>query len=263
MQWNTRIIEELGYPIIDAHAHSYIMRDTPKTGPTDYDDYAAELMKHGIDMFCGTHIIRGDGSDPEIVEKENAEEWRWREYFGERYYPGASIHPNWPESSIAAVEEFHAKGFRLVGEIAWYTSGYTAYATPELERIIEVVRDRDMILNIHPSKPEDMDKLASDFPTLTIVIAHPAGVQGGCDVAYSLAEKHPNIMFDISGSGLIRWHMLRWGIDRIGAERFLFGTDYPINNPGMCVYGTMCEPLSKTELRAVFRDNFLNLFGMK
>ena len=262
MNWNTEIIEELGYPIIDAHAHPLLFFDTPKTGPADRDDFAAELAKRGIGMFCGTPIIRNDGTDPEIVEKLNFEALEWRKSFGEHYYPGVSIHPNWPESSVAALEVFHAQGFRWVGELVWYSSGYSSYATPEMEKILEVARDLGMILNIHPSKVEDMDKLASDFPTLTIVIAHPGGVADSCRAAYDLAEKHPNICFDLSGSGLIRWHMLRWGIDRLGVERFLFGTDYPVNNPGMCVYGALCEPLTKQEFKAVFRDNFLRMVGM-
>ena len=55
--------------------------------------------------------------------------------------------------------------------------------------------------------------------------------------------------------------MLRWGIDRIGKERILFGTDYPVNSPLMNVCGVLSEPLTGEERKAVFHDNFLRLTG--
>ena len=82
-----------------------------------------------------------------------------------------------------------------------------------------------------------------------------------CARSYGLAEKHPNAYFDLSGNGLSRWHMLRWGIDRIGKERFLFGTDYPVVNPYMFMAGVFSEQLSYDERKAIFHDNFLRLTG--
>ena len=262
MQWHTETIPELGFPIIDAHAHPYFNRDQPGTGPADYDGYAAELMKRGIGVFCGTCNIRNDGSDPDVVRKENAVVLEWKAHFGEHFYPGVNIHPAYPDASIAAVEEFHRRGFRWVGEIAYYVQGYTNYATPELAKILDVVQSLGMVLNCHPSSTfEDLDQLLSNFPKLDVVVAHPGGVKGGVPAAYELGRKHPNLCFDLSGSGLCRWHMLRHGIDLLGKERFLFGTDYPVINPGMYVQGALFEPLTAAERRAVFRDNFLRLTG--
>ena len=250
---------ELVYPIIDAHAHPYFNRDCPLTGPTSYQEYWRDLSLAGISCFCGGCNIRNDGSVSDIVQLENKVVLEWREQLGERFYPGCNIHPNYPDESIAAVRQFHSMGFRWVGEIAGYVQGYRNYATPELGKILKVICDLGMILNLHPSNYDDLDKLLGMFPDLKIVIAHPGTL--GVDASYRLAEKHANAYFDLSGEGLFRWHMLRWGIERIGKERILFGTDYPVLNPYMYVAGVLGEALTYDERKAIFHDNFLRLTG--
>lgn len=257
MEWNSRPIPEIDYPIIDAHAHPYFNRDCPLTGPKDYDQYQQELSGAGISYFCGTCNIRNDGTMPDVVQLENETVLQWREHFGNRFYPGVNIHPNYPEASIAAVKQFYDMGFRWVGEIAGYVQGYRDYATPELAKILDVVSELGMVLNLHPSSYDDLDRLLTRHPRLKIVIAHPGTL--GCDASYTLAEKHPNAYFDLSGQGLFRWHMLRWGIDRLGVERILFGTDFPVLNPAMYVAGVLHEPLTPAERKAIFHDNFCRL----
>ena len=68
---------------------------------------------------------------------------------------------------------------------------------------------------------------------------------------------------DISGNGFQRYGMLRWAIDCCGKEKILFGTDYPINSPGMYVQGVLYERLTEDERRAVFSGNFRRLTGME
>jgi len=78
---------------------------------------------------------------------------------------------------------------------------------------------------------------------------------------YELLAKYQNLYFDLSGTGLLRWGMLRKGIDMLGSERLLFGTDFPVCNPGMNVYGVLFEHLTDEERRRVFRTNFIDLTG--
>ena len=263
MNWEVNGINGIDYPVIDAHAHPYLNRDCPRNGPVDFDAFQAGLAAAGISMFCGTANIRNNGENPEIIEQENAEVLKWRDHFGKSFYPGVNIHPAFPAESIAAMEKFHSMGFRWIGEIAWYVQGYNAYATPEMNPILEAAEDLDMILNCHPTDADDLDRLLNNFPRLNVVIAHPESISGGCGGMYSLLEKHSNAFLDLSGNGLSRWHMLRWGIDRLGAEHILFGTDYPINNPNMYVHGVLSEPLTDAERKAVFHDNFIRLTGIQ
>ena len=55
--------------------------------------------------------------------------------------------------------------------------------------------------------------------------------------------------------------MLKKGIEVLGPERILFGTDFPVVNPGMYVAGVFFEHLTETERKMVLRENFLRLSG--
>jgi len=53
---------------------------------------------------------------------------------------------------------------------------------------------------------------------------------------------------------------VRYALNRAGTNKILFGSDFPIRNPGMYIAGVLFEHLSKTQLEAVFSRNFKNLF---
>lgn len=52
-----------------------------------------------------------------------------------------------------------------------------------------------------------------------------------------------NYYLDVSGYGIFRHGMLRHAIDLFGAERFLYGSDYPTCNPGMYLGGVLLDNL--------------------
>ena len=49
--------------------------------------------------------------------------------------------------------------------------------------------------------------------------------------------------------------MLAAGVKAVGAERILFGTDYPITNPGMYVQAVLGEHISEEEKEKIFYKN--------
>ena len=101
---------------------------------------------------------------------------------------------------------------------------------------------------------EDLEKFASLYPHLSIIVAHP---RDGADYQENLARmrRHENVCLDLSGTGLFRYGMLRHGLDQVGKDRILFGTDYPICNPGMYVEAVLFENLTDEELEAVMEKN--------
>ena len=103
---------------------------------------------------------------------------------------------------------------------------------------------------------EDLDSLLSSFRKTKMVIAHPES-PWGISAMYQFAVKHDNMLLDLSGSGLFRMGMLRKGVDVMGSERILFGTDYPICNPAMNVAGVLFENLTEKEKKHILHDNFL------
>lgn len=251
------------YGIIDAHMHPYLAadRDFPFSVPADYDELFAEQRRAGIQISCGAFNILNDGSDFAVIRECNRRVLEVHKNYSSRFLPGVNIHPFFPEESCAEIQKFYDMHFRWVGEIASYVMGYKEYATEGMFKILELVQSLDMVLNYHPFSLEDTCNLAKNFPHLKIVVAHPDNC--GIIASYQAAEKYPNIYFDLSGRGLFRWGMLKKGVEMLGPDRFLFGTDFPVLSAGMNTAGVLFEHISESDRRMIFRENFLALTGYK
>nr|MDD6336356.1 TatD family hydrolase [bacterium] len=251
--------------IIDAHVHPfYIPRENfgpgRYGGPETPQAFQAGLARAGIDRFAGSVITSVDGKDFEPIRQLNRHALALKQTFGAAYIPGIHIHPAFVDESMAEIDWARENGIRLIGELVCYMMGYDHYATPACLEILRYARDKGMVLSIHPSEDEDdMEALFAALPGLPIIAAHPGEKREYMHHLDRMA-RYENTYLDISGTGLFRNLMLRYGIDRLGAGRFLLGTDYPICNPAMQVAGARYEGLTPEEEQAVFSGNFLSLF---
>jgi predicted TIM-barrel fold metal-dependent hydrolase len=103
--------------------------------------------------------------------------------------------------------------------------------------------------------------LCAAFPKLSFIIAHP-GEYDNYMRNLERVEKYPNAYLDICGTGLFRNRMLWYGVNRVGAERFLFGTDYPVCDPAMQVAAVKYQRITDHDRELIFSGNFLRLLGM-
>ena len=99
-----------------------------------------------------------------------------------------------------------------------------------------------------------------NLPDLKVVGAHP-GERALVLERAELMKKYENLHWDISGTGLFRWGMLRYLVEQCGNDKLLFGTDYPICNIAMQVYGVLTEKISEEAKAAIFSGNFDRLTG--
>lgn len=250
------------YPIIDAHMHPYLAKDRnfPFHMPEDFSEFFAVQKRAGIGLSCGSFSIAGGGTDPEMLKQCNDNVLSTFRDHPEEFYPGVNISPLLPDLSCSEIERFYKLGLRWIGELAWYTMKYEKFDLPGMRPVCDLAAQFDMPVCLHPSTLEDLDSLFSRFPKVRFVLAHPE-TSWSISATYQLGQKHKNMFIDLSGSGLFRMGMLKKGVELLGAERILFGTDYPICSPGMNVAGVLFEELSERDTRLILRDNFLNLIG--
>ena len=135
---------------------------------------------------------------------------------------------------------------------------YERYDDSRLLEILAYAAERGMTVSCHSMTDEEMDNLAAALPQLSIVNAHP-GELARLDAHIERMQKYENVHLDLSGTGLFRYGMLRYILDKVGKEKVLFGTDYPVCNPAMYVEGVLYEKLSAAEEDAVFYDNAARL----
>ena len=119
-----------------------------------------------------------------------------------------------------------------------------------------------MVVSYHSTDEDDAERMIERHPKLAFVAAHP-GEKGRVDRHLERMKQYENLYLDLSGTGLARLGVLAYGIHAVGAERFLFGTDYPINNPAMYVQGVLYEGLSDEERVLICYKNAERILGIR
>ena len=245
--------------VVDMHIHPFdrhsrnicrfdgVVPDVPETLRED-------LVRTGIDLCCGSVI--DDISCWDDIKALNDTALALKKLYNGFYVPGYHIHPDYPKESCAEIERMCTEGVYLIGELVPYRMSWNGkgYACDELTEVFTLAQEKGVAVNVHPTTPEDMDAFAAKYPRLSIIEAHPGDGNTYLTNLERLA-RFPNLYQDLSGTGMFRYGMLRHGIDKVGSERFMFGSDYPICSPGMNLHGVLYEKLNQSELENVLYKN--------
>ena len=255
--------------IIDFHTHPFIDESTNICQHKEYfeqtpDDTVSYLKNMGINKICGSVIAKwnDDIGFQNIIESNNTA-LKLKELYGDFYVPGMVLSPEYVKESLEEIERMHSHGVKLIGELVPRHLGtWSNYNTKEFSEIFDLAAQYEMVVNIHNCDTEDMEAAVKNNKNVNFVIAHP----GEYPVYMHHLErmkKYENYHLDLSGTGLFRHGMLRRGINECGVERFLFGTDYPVCNPGMYVGGILNDSLiTDSEKEAVLSKNAKRLLKL-
>ena len=98
-------------------------------------------------------------------------------------------------------------------------------------------------------------------PKLKFVAAHPNDKE-----LYLLhierLKKFDNFRLDLSGTGIFRYGLVAYGVKKVGSEKFVFGTDYPICNPRMYVQAILQEPITDADRENILYKNAAELLDI-
>ncbi|MBO4298687.1 MAG: amidohydrolase [Clostridia bacterium] len=246
--------------VIDFHAHpGYDFHRFEHGVDITAELFRGDLIKNGITRACGSVICSSVTRVPpegqgEVMRELNRRALAYREAMKGFYVPGIHVHPAFVSASCEEIEKASAQGVRLIGELVPYMTGWKEYACPAMIEIARFAAERDMVMSIHPSRPEDMSRLAGEVPGLKLVVAHLGGY-GQFGAHLEMLRRYENVCFDYSAHGADRDGTLRRAIDCAGRERILFGTDYPGVGPAGDLAAVLHEDLTDGELEAVLSGN--------
>ncbi len=182
------------------------------------------------------------GLDPSMSEDELLSEIDARLAEGAR---GIKLHP--------AAQRFYPNDRRL----------WPVYDRAQQLRLPVIFHSGAFALGPRPSDqahPQHFPELLAAFPRLTVVLAHLGwGAIGGCA---QIARAHPNAFFDccavINGtepSPALSDDEAAAALRQVGADRVMFGSDYPWFDPLRDAQRIQRLPLSDAEKRMVLYDN--------
>ena len=179
-----------------------------------------------------------------------------------KYIPGFMVDARFPKESIKEIDRAIENGINLIGELVPYHYSWK-YADSGFEEILSYADGKNLIFNLHTAEELDvMEELAKKHPTISFVFAHP-GEAPRLKRHIEAMTRCENVYLDLSGTGLFRYGMLKKLVTEIGADRILFGSDYPVCNAGMYVGGVFFEEITDAERERIFSLNAKKLLGLK
>ena len=255
------------FEVIDAHVHPFLPGCGKNIGrfgiPENTEQFFDGLRKTGVSMCCGSLVGVFETLDFETLNKFNLAALEAREKYPDFYVPGIHVHGGYPEESCRMLRDFHQAGVRWIGEMVKYIMPTEDYDSCGMMKIWETAEELGMTANLHVNRADlpQLENIVRAFPGLNVVLAHPGD---GAEYIFrrDLVKKYSNLYLDISGTGLFRWGMLRNAVDTLGAEKVLYGSDFPVCSSGMNLQGALSEPLTDEEFRLVLAGNFRRLTGI-
>ena len=279
------------YSVIDAHCHVYPEKIAAKAvESTDhfYNTHAhgqgtvADLLAVGEAAGCDGYVIQSVASTPHHVESINRfiataiSEAESQGHSGKLTGLG-TLHPDHPDLK-GAVEDILSHGLHGVklhpDMQKFHIDDEHAYP------IYELCVEYDLPILMHMgdprfdySHPDRLYRVMRDFPTLTVVGAHMGG-WANWDYACERLSDFQNLYVDTSSS--MATAVKDYGIEphvtsltpehtaslirRWGAEKVLFGTDYPMwpQADDLAVFFEM--GLSEAENRMILSENAKRVF---
>jgi len=257
--------------VVDFHAHIYTDEMAPKAiasvkrrmgVPVPGLGTVSDLRESMIKANVKHSIILPLAPLPKHVRPTN-------DFFlsaaeGNGLVPFGAIHPFQPdiEEELDRLLEAGVKGVKAVPFLQKFYPD-----DPRCDHLYESVSERDMILLLHAGKvPEDLPeffgtpdrfaRMVERHPDLKVVLAHLGGYEMWRGVQKHLIPAGENVYFDTSYVSTRLSSMEMEGlIKEIGANRVLFGTDYPWTDQAEEVELIRGMDLSRKELDMILEGN--------
>jgi hypothetical protein len=247
--------------IIDIHTHLYpasirqnrqayfagepafqLLYDSPKAKMAGQDDLLAVMDAQGIDKavifgFPWRRMAAAQLNNDAVAEAVARHP--------DRFIGFCCLDPAHPRA-LAEVERCLGNGLAGIGELAFYEGGISAAALAALDPIMALAKQRSLPVLIHTNEPvghaypgkspntlAQIYAMVRRYPDNTIILAH----WGGGLFFYALLKKEisgalANVYVDTAASPyLYQPAVYRHAVEIFGADRVVFGSDFPLLEP--------------------------------
>lgn len=240
--------------IIDSHTHM----PSPEWGKHEcfFKSVASAvgyLRKAGVDraVFNTWQGVLAETADD--LNTANAQALELYRKYPDFLYPGAVIHPLFPEESRNWLNRFRDAGLMWVGELVHYKCGLE-FAEPPWLKLFEYCASSGHVIQLHNS--EKIIDVAAEFPDMPIVCSHI-----NIPLLDSLAQKE-NIRLDISGGcGGLAVGAIEAALKAFGIERLLFGTDFTNYEPEVFIGRVKSAVPNNKDKEKIYSQNIIKLLA--
>lgn len=267
------------YRIIDSHCHIYPDRIAHKAIesidrfydglPTacQYDGTPGTLLTTGA-ADCVVHfVVHSVATVPHQVQSINQFIADAAARSGGRFTGLGAMHPDSPDME-ADIDHLMARGLKGVKVHPDFQKFHAD--DDKAMRMFGLIEKKGIPVLVHTgdfrydySNPERVARVLEAFPKLKFIGAHLGG-WSVWDDAVRLLSDYPNFMADTSSSMFyMEPEKAREIIRAYGADRVLFGTDYPMWTLPSELDHMRNLKLTDEEYRKIFHDNSAKLYGIE
>jgi len=208
----------------------------------DCDDLIARMDQDGVDRSV---LLNANWTSPEVCRETNDYIMDSVARHAGRLAGFCSLPPGNIDAAVAELERCIRGGIRGVGEMRPDFHGLVRGDEDTLDPVFDIMMRHRLMLMVHASEPvghqyvgkekitpDILERLITRFPEMTIICAHWGGGLPFYALMPEVAEALKNVYFDSSASPyLYRPEIFRHVADIAGADRILFGSDYPLIPP--------------------------------
>ena len=188
-----------------------------------------------------------------------------------------AVPPHADEEAIAEIERCARNGIKGVGELRPDMQLPDFTQKGAMQPLVDVIRKHKLILMTHASEPvghiypgkgrvtpDILYSFITNFPDLTVVCAHWGGGLPFYALMPEVKEALKNVYFDTAASPFLYHPRIYSQVSQlVGAERILFGTDYPLLPPSRLLREMDSIELPEEAKNLILSGNACRLLGIK
>jgi len=238
------------------------------------DELIASMDKAGVDISV---IVNVGWTTHELCVETNDYILESIARYPQRLIGFCTVQPHSYEAAITEIERCAKAGIRGVGEIRPDIQLFDLRDEEVIEPLIKVIRKHKLILLTHASEPvghnypgkgittpDMLYPFITSYPDLTIVCAHWGGGLPFYSLMPEVKQAMNNVFFDTAASPfLYSPQIYEQVIQLVGAERILFGSDYPLLTQSRLLEEIRSLDLPEETRDLILSGNAQRLLGIK
>ena len=237
------------------------------------DELIASMDRAGIDISV---IVNTGWTTHELCVETNDYILESIARHPKRLIGFCAVQPQSPEAAIAEIERCAKGGMRGVGEMRPDMQLFDLGDEEAMQPIVEALRKHKLMLLTHASEPVGHDypgkgiitpdrlyPFITNFPDLTIVCAHWGGGLPFYALMPEVKQAMKNVFFDTAASPFLYSPQVYNQVTQlVGADKILFGSDYPLLAQTQLLQEINSADLSEEAKSLILSGNAQRLLGI-
>jgi len=238
------------------------------------DELIDSMDRDGIDISV---IVNYGWSTQELCVETNDYILESVARYPKRLIGFGAVQPDAHDAAVAEIGRCARGGMKGVGELRpdMQSSDFTRKEV--MQPLVKVLREHKLILLTHASEPvghiypgkggvtpDRLYPFITNFPDLTIVCAHWGGGLPFYALMPEVKEAFENVYFDTAASPFLYSPRIYSQVSQlVGADRILFGSDYPLLPPSRLLREIDSVDLPEEAKSLILSGNAQRLLGIK